>query len=160
MVVREKKVKKTIPSTHRCKRDRNFVERRNFSLSILEIMIVILLISIIGGSIGYNLKGSLDKGRAFKTVQAKEQLRELLLLYVAEGKATVQMVAKEPLKYLKEMSLAKKPEDLLVDGWNVPFEIKIVKGEADFRITSKKYDKYMKDHGEKQEDKESEAEEE
>ncbi len=126
-------------------------EKRAFSLSILEIMIVILLISIIGGAIGYNLKGSLDKGKAFKTVQAKEQLRDLLLLCVAEGKATMERAAKEPEQCLKQMDLAKKPDELVKDGWGVLFEIKVESGNADFKITSKAHEKYIKDHEEKKE---------
>jgi general secretion pathway protein G len=136
-------------------------EKRNFSLSILEIMIVILLISIIGGTIGYNLKGSLDKGKAFKTVQAKEQLHDLLLLCVAEGKTTMEEAAKEPLRFLHMMDLAKKPDELIKDGWGVPFEIKVVSGGADFKLRSKEHEKYLKTHeGKKKEGEKNEEEQE
>ena len=40
--------------------------KRKSPLTIIEIMIVIFIISIVGGVMSYNMKGSLVKGRAFK----------------------------------------------------------------------------------------------
>ncbi len=54
-------------------------------MTLLEIMIVIVLIGLIGSVIGFNMKGSLDEGRAFKTRQAQEQIQDILMLEVARG---------------------------------------------------------------------------
>ena len=52
---------------------------------MLEIIIVIFLITLITGAIGYNMKGTLDRGKAFRTEQARRELHDLLLVCVAEG---------------------------------------------------------------------------
>ena len=114
-------------------------KKRNFTL--LEIIIVIFLISLITGAIGYSMKGTLDKGRAFRTEQAIEQLHDLLLICVAEG-ADIQQVAAKPLRYLKSSALAKNPESLLKDGWGHEFTIKVHPSKTDFIITSDAYEQY------------------
>ena len=61
------------------------MRKKNF-LTLLEIMIVIALITIIGGVLGYNMKGSLEKGKAFKTEQAIKQIDDILSVqYTIEG---------------------------------------------------------------------------
>ena len=60
-------------------------QRKKRSLTLLEIMIVIFLIGLIGSVIGYNVKGSLDEGRAFRSEQGACQIRDILLLEVAKG---------------------------------------------------------------------------
>jgi type II secretory pathway pseudopilin PulG len=71
------------------------------TLTLLEIMIVIFLITLITGVIGYNMKGSLDKGKAFRTSQAKEQLHDMLLLALAEGESMENIIA-SPIAALKK----------------------------------------------------------
>ena len=46
--------------------------RKKRAITLLEIMIVILLIGLIGGVVSYNLKGTLDKGKAFAAVLGHE----------------------------------------------------------------------------------------
>ncbi len=110
------------------------------ALTLLEIMIVIFLITLITGTIGYSMRGTLDKGRAFRTEQASEQLHDLLLICLAEN-GNAEEIAATPLQYLNSLGLAKDPENLLKDGWKQDFEIK-VKNKHDFTITSKSWDKY------------------
>lgn len=93
------------------------------SLTLLEIMIVIVLIGLIGSVIGFNMKGSLDEGKAFKTRQARNQITDILMLEVARG-TSIDDVIKEPEKYLANSGLVKKPKEFLKDGWGEPFEIK------------------------------------
>ncbi len=115
------------------------------ALTLLEIMIVIFLITLITGVIGYNMKGSLDKGKAFRTEQAREQLRDLLLICLSE-KGDADAIASNPLKYLKDLELAKDPKNLIVDGWKENFEIKANRYKSNFRITSKNLDSYNRRH--------------
>ncbi len=61
------------------------MKRKKRAFSLLEVMVVIFLITLITGAIGYNMKGTLDKGRAFRTEQAKTQLHDLLLICIEEG---------------------------------------------------------------------------
>src|SRR5206468_3565400 len=92
------------------------------ALTLLEIMIVIFLITLITGTIGYSMRGTLDKGRAFRTEQAMEQLHDLLLICLAEGN-DADAIASDPAGHLKQLGLAKDPENLIKDGWKKKFEI-------------------------------------
>lgn len=111
------------------------------ALTLLEIMIVIFLITLITGTIGYSMRGTLDKGRAFRTQQGMEQLYDLLLICLAE-KGDAEDIAKHPVDYLKELGLAKDPDNLVKDGWKQDFQI-TVKNKNDFKITSEAYQKYL-----------------
>lgn len=112
------------------------------ALTLLEIMIVICLITLITGTIGYSMKGTLDKGRAFRTEQAKEQLSDLLLLCLADG-GDADMIAQKPVNYLKKLGLAKDPEHLILDGWKEPFEITVNSSKNRFIIKSSAWTNYQ-----------------
>jgi len=114
------------------------------ALTLLEIMIVICLITLITGVIGYNMKGSLDKGKAFRTEQARDQLRDMLLLALSEG-TKMENILQSPKDTLKNLGLARDPDNLVKDGWNEDFLIRANKNKNDFIITSKRLDKYNLD---------------
>jgi hypothetical protein len=113
------------------------------ALTLIEIMIVIFLITLITGTIGYSMRGTLDKGRAFRTEQAKEQLHDLLLICLAEG-LDPDEVASKPAESLKRLALAKDPDKLVVDGWKEKFEITLISNKNDFSVKSKALDNYLK----------------
>lgn len=92
------------------------------AMTLMEIMIVILLITLIGGAIGYNVKGSLGKGKEFKTKQAKAQLEDILDLCLQEGMDPKEY-ARDPEKFLADSGLAKDPKNLLKDGNGRPFKV-------------------------------------
>jgi hypothetical protein len=105
------------------------------ALTLLEIMIVIFLITLITGAIGYNMRGALDKGKIFRTVQAKDQLHDLLLICLHEGDKA-EDIATKPVEALTKLGLAKDPEHLVLDGWNTKFDIKPTADKLDFTIES------------------------
>ena len=113
------------------------------SITLLEIMIVIFLIGLIGGAIGVNLKGSIEKGKVFKTEQAQKQVKDVLLLQVAEG-SDIDDVIKDPVEYLKESGLVKDPKEMLLDGWKKPFQISKNKIGDDIIVISETLDNYKK----------------
>ena len=119
------------------------MKKQKRTLTLLEIMIVIFLITLITGTIGYNMKGTLDRGRAFRTEQGKTQLRDLLLFCIEEGEKPDD-VAKDPAIFLKRYNLAKNSEKLVQDGWGENFIINYSKKDSDFSISSKAHDKYKK----------------
>ncbi len=94
------------------------------SLTLLEIMIVIVLIGLIGSVIGFNMKGSLDEGKAFKTRQAQEQIRDILMLEVARGSSFDEVVSKKE-EVLANSGLVKNPKNFLRDGWGEEFEVRV-----------------------------------
>ena|SRR3989344_2294534 len=117
------------------------MQRKKRAFTLLEIIIVIFLITLITGAVGYSMKGTLDKGRAFRTKQAQEQLQDLLLLCV-EGKITFEDVAKKPDYYLKKSGLAKNPDQLLEDGWGNKFVITLNQWKTNFIVHSEALEKY------------------
>jgi len=119
------------------------MKRKKRAFTLLEIMIVIFLITLITGTIGYNMKGTLDRGRAFRTEQAKVQLHDLLLICLEEGEKPEE-VAKNPSLYLKKYNLAKNSEKIVQDGWGVDFTINYSQNKNDFNISSQAWNKYKK----------------
>ncbi len=115
--------------------------KKKHALTLLEIMIVIFLIGIIGSVIGYNMKGSLDEGRAFRTEQAIGQIRDILAMEIAQGNP-VDVVVKNPESFLKHSGLVKDPAKLLKDGWGVPFTISAGQIKGEVRVSSKRYTEY------------------
>jgi type II secretory pathway pseudopilin PulG len=97
--------------------------RKKQSLTLLEIMIVIVLIGLIGSVIGVNMKGSLDQGRAFKTEKAQEQIHDILMLEVARG-STVDQVVDNAEGHLSASGMVKDAKKFMKDGWGEAFEIK------------------------------------
>ncbi len=94
--------------------------------TLLEIMIVILLIGLIGSVIGYNMKGSLDEGRAFKTEQASAKIRDILELELTkDNELTPDAVEKNPETYLKKSGLIKDADKFVLDGWGNRFNISV-----------------------------------
>ncbi|MBI2742319.1 MAG: type II secretion system protein [Chlamydiales bacterium] len=112
-------------------------KRKKQPLTLLEIMIVIFLIGLIGSVIGYNMKGSLDEGRYFKTEQSAKQIRELLLLEVAKG-ASIDDVVSDPEFYLRKTGIVKDAKKILKDGWDNPFKIE-KKYTDDIKVTTAKF---------------------
>ncbi len=113
-------------------------------MTLLEIMIVIFIIGIIGSVIGYNMKGSLEEGKAFKTQEGIKQLYEIFHLEMAKGTATLDEVRHNPESVLKKSRLARNTKKLLKDGWNTDYTFVLSDGRDDIRITSQKYNAYLK----------------
>jgi general secretion pathway protein G len=116
-------------------------KRRFRPFTLIEIMIVIALIGLIGSVVAYNLKGSLEEGKAFKTEQAMSQIVDVLWLEVAKGES-FDTVAKDWDKYIGRSPLVKNPDKLIQDGWNKKFDVKGENGE--FIVSSTKYNEYKK----------------
>lgn len=119
------------------------------AITLLEVMIVIFIIGIVAGVLGYNMKGSIDKGRAFKTKHAAMQLKDLLLLTQAESEEpiTLDQLTKDPEGYIKKSPLVRNPKDILNDGWGQRLKVEIFvdeEGREDLRVVSEALEKYEK----------------
>ncbi len=112
----------------------------------MEIMIVIFLIGLIGGVISYNMKGSMDEGRAFKSERGIEQVGDLLRLALAKG-ASIKDVQERPGFYLKQSGIVKDPDKLMKDGWGQTYEIVQTPGGEDLIVRSKKLLEYQASKG-------------
>lgn len=107
------------------------------SITLLEILIVIFLIGIIASVVGYNMKSSLDKGKDFKTTQAKERIRDILLLEAANGSKPLSEVVANYKSYLADSGLVKDVESLCKDGYGKELVPKLSKDGKDLEVVSK-----------------------
>jgi type II secretory pathway pseudopilin PulG len=118
------------------------IRKKKQAITLLEIMIVIFLIGLIGGVIGYNVKGSLEEGKAFRSEQGIEKLHDLFLMESANGVAMAELI-QNPTFYLSRSGLVTNPDKLLKDGWGQPYVFE-QDGEYDVIITSKAWETHKK----------------
>ena len=114
------------------------MRRKKQPFTLLEIMIVILLIGIIASVIGFNMKGSLDTGKKFKTEQAAAQIRDILLMEAAKNNIPLKDVVANPAKFLEESGIVKDVDKLLKDGWGNDFKIEVTDHNNDIYVSSSK----------------------
>ncbi len=115
-------------------------QKRPFTL--LEIMIVIFLIGLIGSVIGYNMKGSMDEGKAFKTQQAISQMENIFELQIAKG-ADPEYVSLNVEHHLIDSGIVKSPKKLMKDGWGKKFDFIYDEATGVIKIVSEKYNEFM-----------------
>ncbi|MDR3624171.1 MAG: type II secretion system protein [Chlamydiales bacterium] len=111
------------------------MKKRKSAVTMIEIMIVIFLIGIIGGVLAYNFKGSLDKGKEFKSKEGADRIHNILMLAVAEG-TDIEEVKKDWEAFVRKSPLAGRPEDLIKDGWGKPYTV-TVEGD-DIKVNNSK----------------------
>lgn len=121
--------------------------KKKYAMTLLEIMIVIFIIGIIGSVVGYNMRGSLDNGKAFKTKEGSRKLYEIVQLEVAQNKTLSDNgnLTEAVAKLLKDSGLVKNTKELMKDGWGNEYQFSIEKGNL--RFQSEKYDAYCKKKG-------------
>lgn len=125
--------------------------KKKRAFTLLEIMIVIFLIGLIGSVIGYNMKGSMDEGKAFKTKQAISQMQDVFELQMAKG-ASADEIADNVEHHLVQSGIVKNPKNLMKDGWGNKFDFE-ASGDS-ISITSERYGAYLskKDNYDKDEE--------
>lgn len=121
------------------------IKRTKRAMTLLEIMIVIFIIGIISSVIGYNMKGSLEKAKAFKTGEGIKKIKEIFELELAQGATTLNEVMNHPDKVLHNSGLVSNPKDMLKDGWGVPYKI-TTSAKGAIHIKSIAFDKYQEKH--------------
>lgn len=123
-------------------------KKKKFSVTLIEIMIVILLIGMITGALAFNMSGSLDKGRAFKTEQTISRIKDILLLEYASGADDLATIAEKWTEIISNSALAlEKGRDLMRDGWKEPIQVSIKNGEI--VVTSTKLQEYKTKYAKK-----------
>ncbi len=111
-------------------------KKKKHSITLIEIMIVILLIGLIGGALAYNMSGRRDKGNSFKTEQNLSRLHDILMLEYATGTKTLAEIISDKRVIVKDSPLAPKDVDaMLKDGWGQEFVYTIE--NHDIKITQR-----------------------
>lgn len=111
-------------------------------VTLIEMMIVMTLIILIIGVIGYNYRGALDEGKAFKTKAGMEKLETLLSLAVADKPALIDDIGTNWEQIVKGSPMVRNPDDLIYDGWGYKYKVDVENGNI--TVHSEKYDDYAK----------------
>lgn len=141
--------------------------RKKRAITLLEIMIVILLIGLIGGVVSYNLKGTLEKGKAFASEEGARKLEDILNLEIQQGTRTAQEIAGDKSNerdLVKQCVLnsglisSQQINKFIKDGWGDFFTIRKVAKENQVVVSSHKLAEYHKAHPKKDADEKAHVE--
>jgi len=120
------------------------------SLTLFEVMIVIFIIGIIGSVVGYNMRGSLDQGKAFKTKEAISKVYNIVQMEMSSKEidelagSDSDAIRGKVTEVLKSSGFVSKPDHLVEDGWKEPLVFTVEKhgGENEIRMSSNRYEKF------------------
>ena len=112
------------------------------AVTLIEIMIVIFIIGLIGSVIGYNMKGSLDEGKAFKSEHGSRQVYDYIQLQLSKV-SNIQAILDDTEKALRDTGFVSRPDKLLQDGWGRPYVIEEGKGN-EFIVYSEAWHTFLK----------------
>lgn len=115
--------------------------RRRF-ITLIEMMIVMFLIALITGVIAYNVKGSLDQGKVFKTKVGIEKVETILNLAVANEPELAGNISDNWRAIIKTSPLVQNPDSLIKDGWGNDYRVSYDENGR-ITVTSDAYNKYL-----------------
>lgn len=119
----------------------NLILKRRY-VTLIEMMIVMFIIALIIGVIGYNYRGALEEGKAFKTKAGIEKLETILNLAVAENAGLLDDIESNWQDIIKNSPLVSNPGALIRDGWGQEYNVTVEDGEIVVR--SDRYAEYIK----------------
>ena len=120
--------------------------KKKHSLTLIEIMLVILIIGIVGSVLSYSMRGSLEQGKVFKTKQGIAKLHELVEMRLSEVTADSMLDLNVLKKEIESTGLVKRAADLIKDGWGEVYDFKL--DDENLIFESKKLNKYIERKGE------------
>ncbi len=115
-------------------------KRKKRAVTLIEIMIVILLIGMIGGALAFNMRGSVDKGRIFKTEQNISRVYDALMFEYAKGERTLKQVVDDRENVMKECPFVKDGAKLLKDAWGNSLNVRVDEAADDLIVSSVKFE--------------------
>ncbi len=125
-----------------------FYKKKRFSITLIEMIVVMILIATITGALAYNYRESLNEGKAFKTKEGISRIEAIINIYLAEHPDTTNGV--DWRSVIAGSSLVKDPDTFLLDGWGKPYDIKVEQdqnGDTRINVQSQEYDRYKKNRG-------------
>ncbi len=94
-------------------------------ITLIEIMIVMILISMITAVIAINYQGSLDEGRAFQTKTTIDKIQTILTLAISETPGDIDEISQKWEEIVKSSPLVKDADKIVYDGWGDKYEVKV-----------------------------------
>lgn len=125
----------------------NILVLRKRFVTLIEMMIVMFLIALIIGVVGYNYRGTLEGGKAFKTKTGMEKLQTILDLAVAEDPRKLDDLESNWQNIIKASPLVSDSNALIRDGWGETYQVTVENGKIEVR--SRKYEEHLHSEGAK-----------
>ncbi len=122
--------------------------KKRFSITLIEMIVVMILIATITGALAYNYRESLNEGKAFKTREGIARIEAIITIFLAENPQDPTNVKWDDV--IRSSSLIKDPDTFLKDGWGQPYDIRVYNddhGEVKISIHSQEYDRYKQKKG-------------
>lgn len=117
------------------------IKTRFFTL--IEMMIVLSIISLLLGVLGYRYASTLDEGKAFKTKFAMERLSGILNLKAADDPNFLSNVQSGWFEVASQSPLVNNVDSVTRDGWGNLFDVNLGQ-DGSIEIQSKKYADYLR----------------
>lgn len=108
--------------------------KRRF-LTLVEMMVVMSLIAIIGAAVAYNVRGSLEKGRYFRSIEGVKQVENILYMHMAETGESLSSTLSKWKKVIARSPLVRSPEQATKDGWGHDYKLKRILSPGGARET-------------------------
>ena len=123
--------------------------KKRRALTLVEMVVVMVLIAMITSAVAYNYRGSLEKGKAFKTKELATKIETILELVIAQDPEIKGKSASEYEAILKKSPLLSKNDGELKDGWGQKFVIEVTEegGETVVKAKSQGYTSYISKYG-------------
>lgn len=122
-------------------------KRKKRAITLIEIMIVILLIGLIGGALAVNMRGSMDKGRVFKTEQNINRVYDALMMEYASVGGDLASIVERREEILNHCPFIKNGAQLLTDAWGGNLNFEIDQENDELLITSTRLEQWRARHG-------------
>ncbi|MGR3952144.1 MAG: type II secretion system protein [Chlamydia sp.] len=125
--------------------------RNRFSITLIEMIVVMILIATITGALAVNYRESLNEGKAFKTREGIARIEAIITIFIAES-APQDLSNISWNDVIRNSPLIKDPDAFLRDGWGKPYEINVSadnSGDTKISIHSAEYEKYKLKKGRK-----------
>jgi prepilin-type N-terminal cleavage/methylation domain-containing protein len=119
------------------------IKTRFFTL--IEMMIVLSIISLLLGVLGYRYASTLDEGKAFNTKFAMERLSGILNLKAADDPSFLSNVSNQWLEVATHSPLVNNVDSITRDGWGTQFNVNLSQ-DGSIEIRSPRYEEYLKNN--------------
>lgn len=120
--------------------------KKRRSITLIEMIVVMLLIATITGAIAYNYRESLNQGKVFKTKEALSRIETILNLELADRPDAANDIQQHWQDCVKRSPLVKDPNQFLFDAWGAAYQVALKHsddtGQPYFEVESENLKRY------------------
>ncbi len=98
-------------------------KRLKRAITLIEMIVVLMILTMITGALAYNYKKSIDEGKKFKATEMTARIKTLVEIAIAEGRITRNNIATEWEKEVVKSPLIQSSEKFLKDAKEMKFVV-------------------------------------